>query len=201
MMHTMSPEVLCPTVLWHNGWYRHARIRESPNFGVRPKLVHIDLVVVHCISLPPGEYGGGNVQRFFMNQLDWNAHPYFQDLRELQVSAHFFISRAGELWQFVSCDARAWHAGFSTFKDTANCNDYSIGIELEGVEGDKFELSQYETLGALCAAVMTQYPIAHFAGHEHIAPDRKKDPGSGFDWPKLQHSVALPDKCFPPISA
>ncbi len=190
-------EVPTSTPLWHNGWYRCARILESPNFGPRPKLSHIDLVVVHCISLPPGAYGNGHVQRLFTNQLDWDAHPYFQSIQGLQVSAHFFISRTGELWQFVSCDARAWHAGQSVFGGRHNCNDYSIGIELEGTEGHCFEVAQYDTLYAISTALTSQYPVACFAGHEHIAPDRKKDPGAGFDWLKLQRCVALPDKVFP----
>ena len=124
-------------------------------------------------------------------------HPYFQGIRGLQVSAHFFISRMGELWQFVSCDARAWHAGESTYRGRTNCNDDSIGIELEGLEGSLFEALQYETLTGLCAALMVQYPIVHIAGHEHIAEARKLDPGPGFDWPLLQRSLSLPARCLP----
>ena len=189
-----------PTVpLWQEGWYRFARKLSSPNFGPRPKSAQTDLLVIHSISLPPGEFGGGNVQRLFCNQLEWNAHPYFEGLRDLKVSSHFFIGRTGELWQFVSCDARAWHAGQSSYRGRANCNDDSIGIELEGLEGSTFEASQYETLTGVCAAVMAHYPIAHIAGHEHIAAGRKQDPGSGFDWGFLQRSLAAPDKCFPEV--
>lgn len=188
--------------LWSEGWYRYARALASPNFGPRPAPAHIDLIVIHSISLPPGKFANGNVQRLFTNQLDWEQHPYFEGIRGLQVSSHFFITRSGELWQFVSCDERAWHAGHSSYRGRENCNDDSIGIELEGFEGDLFEVSQYETLACLCAAIMTHYPVAHIAGHEHIAAGRKHDPGSGFDWRLLQRRLAAPDKCFPsnPIS-
>jgi AmpD protein len=188
-----------PRPLWHNGWYRYARALASPNFGPRPSGVQIDLIVIHSISLPPGEFGNGNVQRLFTNQLDWEAHAYFQGIRGLQVSSHFFIDRSGALWQFVSCDDRAWHAGESSYRGRANCNDDSIGIELEGLEGDTFEASQYETLTGLCASLLQRYPIEHIAGHEHIAPGRKQDPGPGFNWPLLQNSLSSPARCFPEI--
>ena len=187
-----------PRPLWHQGWYRFARPLASPNVGPRPAQVPVDLIVVHAISLPPGEFGQGHVQQLFTNQLDWDAHPYFQSIRGLQVSAHFFISRTGELWQFVSGDERAWHAGASAYRGRGNCNDNSIGIELEGLEGGFFEPAQYDSLTALCAALLQQYPVAHIAGHEHIAPGRKQDPGAGFDWPQLQTSLGLPDAWFPP---
>jgi AmpD protein len=153
--------------------------------------------VLHSISLPPGQYGGDEVQRLFTNQLDWEQHPYFKSIEGLAVSAHFYIRRQGELLQFVSTDNRAWHAGTSSYKGRVNCNDYSIGIELEGVEGGLFEDSQYETLTSLCAAILQHYPIAHIAGHEHIAPGRKADPGNGFDWSLLQQSLGLPSRYFP----
>ena len=197
MVQTSLPEVPPAAVLWRNGWYRCARILASPNFGPRPQEACIDLAIVHCISLPPGKYGNQQVQRLFTNQLDWDEHPYFQSIRGLQVSAHFFISRLGELWQFVSCDYRAWHAGQSSYRGRSDCNNNSIGIELEGLEGDSFEAAQYETLSALCATLMLQYPIAHVAGHEHVAPGRKADPGSGFDWLQLQQSMAFPDRFLP----
>lgn len=189
-----------PSALWNEGWYRHARILASPNFGPRPIHALIDLIVIHSISLPPGEFENGEVQRLFTNQLDWNAHPYFQTIRGLAVSAHFFISRAGALWQFVSCQDRAWHAGNSDYRGRSNCNDDSIGIELEGLEGGLFELAQYESLATLCAALLQAYPIRHVAGHEHIAVGRKKDPGPGFDWPLLKASLALPDWYFPVVA-
>ncbi len=185
------------TPLWTNGWYRPARALVSPNFGPRPTGALIDLLVIHSISLPPGEFGNGNVQRLFTNELDWDAHPYFQGIRGLQVSAHFFISRTGELWQFVGCGERAWHAGESRYRGRGNCNDDSIGIELEGLEGAHFEARQYETLASLCAALLEAYPVSHIAGHEHIAPGRKQDPGAGFDWPRLQAWLARPEVVFP----
>ena len=186
--------------LWQQGWYRYARALASPNFGSRPTAANIDLIVIHSISLPPGEFGNQQVQRLFTNQLDWDAHPYFQSLRGLQVSAHFFIARTGELWQFVSCDQRAWHAGPSSYRGRSDCNDDSIGIELEGLEGGIFEAAQYETLVSVCAALLAHYPIAHLAGHEHIASGRKHDPGKGFDWSALRASLGLPTKCFPASS-
>jgi AmpD protein len=185
------------TALWQDGWYRYARTLASPNFGPRPAGAPIDLIVIHSISLPPGEFGNGNVQRLFTNQLDWDAHPYFQGIRDLRVSSHFFITRNGALWQFVACDDRAWHAGESAYRGRSQCNDDSIGIELEGLEGSTFEVPQYETLAGLCAALLQAYPIAHIAGHEHIAAGRKQDPGPGFDWLLLQNSLALPDRFLP----
>ena len=160
----------------------------------------VDLIVIHSISLPPGEFGNGNVQRLFTNQLDWNAAPYFEGIRGLEVSAHFFISRTGELWQFVSCNDRAWHAGKSSFDGRDNCNDYSIGIELEGLEGDTFEPAQYESLASLCAVILAHYPVANIAGHEHVAAGRKVDPGPGFDWLLLKRTLAAPDKFFPSVN-
>ena len=185
--------------LWQQGWYRYARALASPNFGLRPVSALIDLIVIHSISLPPGEFGNQQVQRLFTNQLDWDAHPYFQSLRGLQVSSHFFVARSGALWQFVSCDDRAWHAGESSYRGRSNCNDDSIGIELEGLEGGLFEAAQYETLSSVCAALLLHYPITHLTGHQHIAPGRKQDPGSGFNWSGLQASLGLPAKCFPVI--
>jgi len=181
---------------WQSGWFSAAKHLKSPNMGVRPTRVAIDLIVIHAISLPPGEYGGEGVKRFFTNQLDWSEHPYFETIRGLEVSAHFFIRRDGALWQFVSCDQRAWHAGHSHYRGRDNCNDFSIGIELEGLEGETFTADQYETLAALCQALAEHYPIAHIAGHEHIAPGRKGDPGVGFDWSRLQNNVALPLSYF-----
>ena len=185
--------------LWQQGWYRYARALASPNFGLRPVSALIDLIVIHSISLPPGEFGNQQVQRLFTNQLDWDAHPYFQSLRGLQVSSHFFVARSGALWQFVSCDDRAWHAGESSYRGRSNCNDDSIGIELEGLEGGLFEAAQYETLSSVCAALLLHYPITHLTGHQHIAPGRKQDPGNGFNWSGLQASLGLPAKCFPVI--
>ncbi len=183
--------------LWRQGWYRHARHAPSPNCEPRPAHSRIDLVVLHSISLPPGQYGGDAVRQLFTNTLDWDAHPYYQSIRGLKVSAHFFVQRCGALWQFVSCDARAWHAGVSVYRGRSNCNDDSVGIELEGLEGDGFEPAQYETAVALCAALAQRYPIAHVAGHEHVAPGRKCDPGPGFDWAQLQRALPWPADFFP----
>lgn len=193
-----APDDPAPDSLWRNGWYRFARHLPSPNVGPRPAGMAIELIVLHSISLPPGQYGGDEVQQLFTNALDWDAHPYFGQIRGLQVSAHFYVRRHGELWQFASCDARAWHAGPSSYLGRDNCNDWSIGIELEGLEGDPFEPPQYETLASLCAALAQRYPtIAHVAGHEHVAPGRKQDPGAGFDWPSLHDALGWPAACFP----
>ena len=191
------PEPTRPTPLWRDGWYQFASQVPSPNFGPRPIDARIDLVVVHAISLPPGQFGGDDVQRLFTNTLDWNAHPYFKSIEGMQVSAHFFIRRNGDLCQFVSCNQRAWHAGVSRYRGRDNCNDDSIGIELEGIDGGVFEEAQYETLASVCAALLQNYPIAHLAGHEHVAPGRKKDPGDGFDWHHLQQYVGLESRYFP----
>jgi N-acetyl-anhydromuramoyl-L-alanine amidase len=186
-----------PQPLWDGGWYRFARRLASPNFGPRPAGALVDLVVVHSISLPPGRFGGDEVQRLFTNTLDWNADPYFKTIEGLAVSAHFYVTRSGELWQFVSGDERAWHAGASQYRGRADCNDDSIGIELEGLEGGPFEAAQYEALSGLCAALAQRYPIEHVAGHEHIAPGRKGDPGAAFDWQRLRASLAWPARFFP----
>lgn len=186
-----------PMPLWQDGWYRFASRQPCPNFNARPAGAVLDLIVLHSISLPPGQYQGDAVPRLFNNQLDWNLHPYFKSIEGLQVSAHFFIRRQGELLQFVSCDERAWHAGLSQYRGRGNCNDDSIGIELEGFEGDRFEDSQYETLASLCAALLQRYPVAHIAGHEHVAPGRKADPGPGLDWPRLQQTLGLASRYFP----
>jgi AmpD protein len=187
---------MTPRPVWHQGWYRFAHAVASPNFGPRPADTEIDLVVIHSISLPPGVYGGQQVQALFTNSLQTSEHPYFETLRDLKVSSHFYIRRGGELLQFVSCDDRAWHAGVSTHAGRSQCNDFSIGIELEGIEGDRFTQEQYESLTALLPMIAQQYPIQHVAGHEHIAPDRKKDPGKGFSWRFLQQSLGWPDRFF-----
>jgi N-acetyl-anhydromuramoyl-L-alanine amidase len=172
--------------VWSEGWWAGARWCPSPNHGPRPAGVAPSLVVVHSISLPPGRYTGDAVQRLFTNRLDWDAHPYFQSIRGLQVSAHFFVRRSGRVQQFVSCDRRAWHAGASQWRGRDNCNDWSIGIELEGLEGDTFLKAQYEQLARLLQALSRRYPLFEAVGHEHVAPGRKADPGAGFDWLGLQ---------------
>jgi len=158
----------------------------SPNFDARPGGVDISLVVLHSISLPPGEYGGDAIERLFTNRLDCDAHPYYQGLRGLRVSAHFLLRRDGALLQFVSCEQRAWHAGASAWRGRENCNHYSIGIELEGLEGRRFEEVQYLQLARLLRALARRYPVAEAVGHEDVAPGRKADPGAGFDWPQLR---------------
>lgn len=187
--------------LWRQGWYRFARALPSPNFGPRPAGAVVDLLVIHSISLPPGVFGGGHVQQLFTNQLDWDADPSFAALRGLRVSAHFLIERDGALWQFVDCDQRAWHAGVSSHRGRDNCNDYSIGIELAGLEGGRFEADQYETLVSLCAALRARHPIGAVAGHQHVAPGRKQDPGRGFDWAVLRRAIGAPGLEFPALDA
>ena len=194
----MNPsEVPKHTPLWIDGWYQFAGRMPSPNYGPRPSGATVDLIVLHSISLPPGQYGGEDVQRLFTNQLDWNKHPYFKSIQGMQVSPHFYIRRQGELQQFVSANERAWHAGVSSYRGRDNCNDDAIGIELEGIEGGLFEDSQYETLAGLCAAILQRYPITDIAGHEHVAPGRKTDPGNGFNWPLLQQALGLAPQYFP----
>ncbi|HWP18126.1 MAG TPA: 1,6-anhydro-N-acetylmuramyl-L-alanine amidase AmpD [Burkholderiaceae bacterium] len=187
MTLTLPPVEDLPTPRdgWQAGWHPRARRVPSPNFGPRPCGTVVDLAVVHSISLPPGEYGGPYIEQLFTNSLDWSAHPYFEQIRGAQVSAHFLIRRDGELVQFVSCDDRAWHAGASCFEGRANCNDYSIGIELEGLEDEPFEPAQYEALVVLIGQLRRVYPLRTVAGHEHVAPGRKRDPGRLFDWALL----------------
>lgn len=144
---------------------------------------------MHSISLPPGEYGGAAVEQLFLNQLDATAHPSFEALRGLRVSAHFFIRRDGQALQFVSCDQRAWHAGVSAWRGRENCNDYSVGIELEGLEGLGFEPAQYRQLARVLRALSARYPINEVVGHEHVAPGRKGDPGAGFDAHALHQAL------------
>jgi len=174
---------------WRQGWFEPAQRCPSPNFGARPTGLAVDLVLIHSISLPPGQYGGDAIERLFMNQLDWSAHPYFEQIRGLEVSAHFLVRRDGKLLQFVSCDARAWHAGKSQWQGREDCNDYSVGIELEGQDAELFEAVQYRVLIDLIEALAVHYPLSAVAGHEHVAPGRKTDPGTGFDWARLR--VAL----------
>jgi AmpD protein len=183
---------------WSGGWWAAARRIDSPNFGPRPADgTPPTLAIVHSISLPPGQYGGDEIERLFTNRLDWSAHPYFEQIRGATVSAHFLIRRRGELLQFVSVDDRAWHAGRSSWGGRDECNDYSVGIELEGLEDHLFETVQYEVLATLLRELAARYPIAQAVGHEHVAPARKRDPGSGFDWRLLATSLGWPDQCFP----
>ena len=189
-----------PARQWRGGWYLPARRMRSPNHGSRPEGAVIDLIVVHSISLPPGQYGGTAVHELFTNRLDWDAHPYFQQIRSLEVSAHFFITRGGQLWQFVDTGRRAWHAGRSHYRGRDACNDDSIGVELEGLEGQEFEEAQYRALAGLCSALSRRHPIRYIAGHEHIAPHRKHDPGPGFEWQRLRSAFAGSGIVFPPAA-
>ena len=168
---------------WDQGWWWPARRCPSPNQEARPDPADISLLVLHAISLPPGQYGGGEIEALFTNRLDWDAHPYFSGIRGLRVSSHFVIDRAGGLVQFVPVHQRAWHAGVSTWRGRGNCNDFSIGIELEGLEGGEFTPEQYQCLVELTRALERVCPrLKEVVGHEHVAPGRKQDPGAGFDW-------------------
>jgi N-acetyl-anhydromuramoyl-L-alanine amidase len=178
---------------WNAGWLHSAHRNDSPNFGPRPVGAIIDLVLIHSISLPPGKYGGDAIERLFTNQLDWDAHPYYQQIRGLKVSAHFLVRRDGALLQFVSCDDRAWHAGPSAWRGRSDCNNFAIGIELEGLEGEPFEAVQYRRLATLVGQLATRYPVTALTGHEHVAPGRKYDPGPGFDWQHLRKLLKQPE--------
>jgi AmpD protein len=171
--------------VWSAGWYRAARPVPSPNVGTRPAGAAVTLAVVHAISLPPGVWGGDAIERFFTNRLDPAAHPYFAGIATLQVSAHFLIRRTGEVVQFAAVDARAWHAGRSAWRGRADCNDWSLGVELEGLDGLRFTTAQYQRLAWLLRDVARAWPVAEVVGHEHVAPGRKNDPGPGFDWLRL----------------
>jgi len=164
----------------------------SPNHDPRPENTTIDLIVVHSISLPPGEYGGNAIEQFFQNSLDKNAHPYFEEIHAMQVSAHVLIKRCGEIIQFVPFHQRAWHAGQSNYQGRERCNDFSIGIELEGTDSDAFEDIQYQQLAQLVRTLQASYPAIanNITGHSDISPGRKKDPGTGFNWSKLKHHLS-----------
>ncbi|MCC7080679.1 MAG: 1,6-anhydro-N-acetylmuramyl-L-alanine amidase AmpD [Burkholderiales bacterium] len=174
-----------------DGWLDGARRIDSPNCDERPDGAAVALIVIHGISLPPGEFGGDEVERLFTNALDPAAHPYFRSLRGLRVSAHFFVRRDGELLQFVSCLRRAWHAGVSCWRGRRACNDYSVGIEFEGSDDVMYEDAQYQTGAALISTLRAVYPIQGIAGHCHVAPGRKTDPGASFDWSALDQPSAL----------
>ncbi|MDP3537699.1 MAG: 1,6-anhydro-N-acetylmuramyl-L-alanine amidase AmpD [Azonexus sp.] len=164
-----------------DGWLEGVEWLPSPNFGERPP-GDVSLIVVHNISLPPEEFGGDWVEKFFLNQLDAAVHPYFSTISGVHVSAHFYVRRDGRVIQFVGCDQRAWHAGSSQWCERDNCNDYSLGIELEGSDTQAFTAAQYAALWTLIDALRQRYSIAAIAGHSDIAPGRKTDPGPFFDW-------------------
>ena len=183
------------------GWIGSASWHPSPNHDNRPENIHPDLVVIHHISLPPGEFKKQNsshhIINFFQNNLDPSAHPYFSEIAGQKVSSHFLIARSGELTQFVSTENKAWHAGLSSFMGREKCNDFSIGIELEGDGDSAFEEAQYKTLTALVKQLAGSYPNLQFAGHSDIAPDRKTDPGIFFDWQKFQKETNVSSKNLP----
>jgi N-acetyl-anhydromuramoyl-L-alanine amidase len=180
-----------------HGWLTSATRIESPNFEARPGHAAPTLIVVHNISLPPDDFTTDSIARFFTNTLDHDAHPYFDHLRGTRVSAHFVIRRSGEIQQFVSCNERAWHAGVSSFLGRERCNDFSIGIEVEGSDRLPFEDAQYVSLARLTRFIVKRYPIDALAGHSDIAPGRKTDPGPHFEWDRLRHDSALPPSFFP----
>ena len=166
-----------------------ARYLASPNCDERPGGETVTLLVIHSISLPPGEFGGDGIVRLFSNTLDYGAHPYYGTLAGMRVSAHFLVRRSGELLQFVPCAKRAWHAGASVWRGRSRCNDFSIGIELEGADDVPYAEPQYRVLAELTRALQSAYPIAAIAGHCDIAPARKTDPGPSFDWARFRSSI------------
>jgi len=163
------------------GFANLARQVRSPNRDARPAATEVTLLVIHGISLPPGEFGGDGILRLFTNRLDAGRHPYYATIRELRVSAHFLVRRDAALIQFVSCNDRAWHAGASTWKGRERCNDYSVGVELEGTDEIPYAAAQYAMLARLARALGRRYPIADIVGHSDVAPGRKSDPGPSFD--------------------
>ncbi|EEO28664.1 1,6-anhydro-N-acetylmuramyl-L-alanine amidase AmpD [Oxalobacter paraformigenes] len=171
------------------GWCQEAKRLVSPNQNERPLNQTIDLLVIHNISLPPGEFGGHCIVDLFLNRLDCNRHPFFEQLRSLKVSSHFLIDRDGALIQFVSTEKRAWHAGVSSYRGRTGCNDFSIGIEIEGTDYEPFMAAQYDTLVLLTEALCQRYPLQAVTGHQHIAPERKTDPGPFFNWARYQEKL------------
>ncbi len=200
--HALNPaDVTLPVI--KDGWLSSARQVPSPNYNVRPAGAAVRLIVLHNISLPPAEteqdfQGAGHsvagdsyIEQFFQNRLNPNDHPYFQEIKDLKVSSHFLIKRGGEVVQFVSCDARAWHAGRSCYLGVPECNDYSVGIELEGADHLPFTDAQYQALTPVLRAIQSAYPetVSHLAGHSDIAPGRKTDPGVHLDWLRVRRAL------------
>lgn len=177
-----------------DGWVEDVHKVPSPNFNERPEGMPLDLIVVHSISLPPAEFGTGAILDFFQNRLDPKAHPYYEEIADLKVSSHFLIERQGRIVQFVPTHLRAWHAGESIYEGRKNCNDFSLGIELEGTEDSPFEEIQYQRLVWLIRGLMTHYASLsedRIVGHSHVAPGRKKDPGEKFDWSHLHRLLKM----------
>lgn len=178
--------------VFYKGWYqKDCQHTPSPFYNERPNK-EVSLIVVHNISLPLGEFGQPYIEQLFTGQLDCQAHPSFADLLGLEVSSHFLIQRNGRIQQFVSVDHRAWHAGISCYQERENCNDFSVGIELEGSDYIAFTEQQYQSLIRLCRDLQQHYAIARHAitGHSDIAPERKTDPGPFFDWEKLNKALS-----------
>lgn len=171
---------------WREGWLSGAFERRSPHFDARPEGTSVDLLVLHYISLPPGVFGTGDPERLFLGTLDADARPEYAPLRGLRVSSHFLIERTGRVSQFVSVHDRAWHAGLSNFRGRNACNDFSVGVELEGCGDRPFEDAQYAALEALVQDLRRELPLRFVTGHEHIAPERKADPGPFFDWERVR---------------
>ncbi len=180
---TMPLEI--PITISQAGYANQGVLVPSPNFDSRPEN-EVSLIVIHNISLPPSQYGGNGIVELFTNQLNPNEHPYYAEIYTRQVSAHFLIRRNGHLIQFVSCLQRAWHAGASNWQGRERCNDFSIGIELEGSDFEVFEPMQYVTLKRLIAGLQARYPIVNIVGHSDIAPNRKTDPGPYFNWSEIE---------------
>jgi AmpD protein len=176
-----------------SGLMRGARHVASPNFDARPEGASIDLIVIHGISLPPGEFGGPWIDRLFTNSLPPDVHPYFAEITGLRVSSHLVIARDGELTQYVSFNDRAWHAGRSSYQGRLECNDYSVGVELEGADSVPYEAVQYQVLAEAIAALCAAYPLMstqRITGHSDVAPGRKTDPGTAFDWPLARRCIS-----------
>lgn len=171
----------------------------SPNHDERPPQQDAYLLVIHNISLPPGQFGGPEIIDFFQNRLDYDSHPWLECLRDMRVSAHFLIRRDGSIVQFVSTHARAWHAGVSRFEGRERCNDFSIGIELEGTDTLPYDGAQYSALQRLLPALRARHPLKAVRGHEHIAPVRKTDPGPAFDWRRFAHENSIPRRYLPQL--
>ena len=184
-----------------HGWLAPApgvRLLPSANFDNRPAGMPVSLLVIHNISLPPGEFGGPHVVGLFQNRLDYTAHPWFERLRGLRVSAHFFVRRNGDIVQFVSTEARAWHAGVSRFGTRERCNDFSLGVELEGTDTLPYTDAQYTSLAKLARVLRARYPLRAAWGHEHIAPGRKTDPGPAFHWARFGRAAGFPRRMLAP---
>lgn len=199
----LGDTVMTTFVLDRHGWLKPGaglQRAPSPNFDARPAGAEPSLLVLHNISLPPGVFGGTEIVDLFLNRLDYSSHPWLERLRGLTVSAHFLVRRDGEVVQFVSTDQRAWHAGVSQFEGRQRCNDFSIGIELEGTDELDYADEQYASLKRLTQALKHQYPLRAVRGHEHIAPGRKTDPGPCFDWNRYGRENGWFRRQMPPLS-